>query len=282
MSKRQAAAAGAGEARQRLGRSADADDLAACAAAATRPRRSARSASGSASRSSTARSTWPGSKTRSATTSTSGPRACMAVLRPLKVVIENYPEGQVEELEAVNNPEDAAAGHAQGAVLAGAVHRAGRLPRGRRRRSSSGSRRAARCGCATPTSSSAPSVVKDADGQRRRAALHLRPGDARRQRAGRPQGEGDDPLGLGRSTPSTPRCGSTITCSRSPTRTMCRKGRDYLDNLNPELAGCGDRGKLEPSLENAEPGDAFQFERLGYFCVDPRTRSPARRSSTAR
>ena len=53
----------------------------------------------------------------------------MAVLRPLKVVIDNYPEGQVEELEAVNNPEDASAGHAQGAVLARALHRAGRLPR---------------------------------------------------------------------------------------------------------------------------------------------------------
>src|SRR5439155_16424076 len=37
-------------------------------------------------------------------------RRVMAVLRPLRVVIENYPEGQVEELEAVNNPEDASAG----------------------------------------------------------------------------------------------------------------------------------------------------------------------------
>ena len=53
----------------------------------------------------------------------------MAVLRPLKVVIDNYPEGQVEELDAVNNPEDASARDAQGAVLAGALHRAGRFPR---------------------------------------------------------------------------------------------------------------------------------------------------------
>ena len=57
------------------------------------------------------------------------PRA-MAVLEPLKVVIENYPEGQVEEMDAVNNPEDPSAGHAAGAVLTRAVHRAGRLPRG--------------------------------------------------------------------------------------------------------------------------------------------------------
>ena len=49
----------------------------------------------------------------------------MAVLNPLKVVIENYPEDQVEEFEAVNNPEDPAAGHAQGALLEGDLHRAG-------------------------------------------------------------------------------------------------------------------------------------------------------------
>ena len=54
----------------------------------------------------------------------------MGVLQPLRVVIDNYPEGQVEEMEAVNNPEDAEHGHAQSAVLARAVHRTGRLPRG--------------------------------------------------------------------------------------------------------------------------------------------------------
>ena len=41
----------------------------------------------------------------------------MAVLRPLKVVIDNYPEGQVEEMDAVNNPEDASAGYAEGPFL---------------------------------------------------------------------------------------------------------------------------------------------------------------------
>ena len=51
----------------------------------------------------------------------------MAVLRPLKVVITNYPEGQVEEVDVINNPEDAVGRHPQGAVLARAVHRARRL-----------------------------------------------------------------------------------------------------------------------------------------------------------
>ena len=54
----------------------------------------------------------------------------LAVLRPLKVVIENYPEGRVEELDAVNNPEDASHGHAQAPVLQGAVRRARRLSGG--------------------------------------------------------------------------------------------------------------------------------------------------------
>ena len=49
----------------------------------------------------------------------------MAVLRPLKVVIDNYPDGQVEELDAINNPEDAERRHAQSALLARALHRAG-------------------------------------------------------------------------------------------------------------------------------------------------------------
>ena len=86
------------------------------------------------------------------------------VLDPLKVVIENYPEGQVEEMEVVNNPEDPAAGTRQGAVLARAVDRARRLHGGARRRSSSASRPAARCACARPTSSPVPTVVKDAAG----------------------------------------------------------------------------------------------------------------------
>ena len=54
----------------------------------------------------------------------------MVVLRPLKVVITNYPEGQVELLDAQNNPEDRVGRDAEGAVLARALHRAGRFPRG--------------------------------------------------------------------------------------------------------------------------------------------------------
>ena len=80
----------------------------------------------------------------------------MAVLRPLKVTIENYPEGQVEQLEAVNNPEDPSAGTRDGDLRPRDLRRARRLHGGRRRRSSSAWRRAPRCACATPISSAAP------------------------------------------------------------------------------------------------------------------------------
>ena len=79
----------------------------------------------------------------------------MGVLRPLKVVLVNYPEGQVEELEAVNNPEDPEPGHPEGAVLPGVVYRDGRTSWRTRPRSSTAWPPGGRCGCATPTSSSA-------------------------------------------------------------------------------------------------------------------------------
>ena len=113
--------------RLRLGRSAHADASPGCAAAATRRRRSATSASASASpRSDNVVDVALLEHCVREDLNQRAPRV-MAVLRPLKVVIENYPEGQVEELDAINNPEDASGRHAQGAVLARALHRAGRL-----------------------------------------------------------------------------------------------------------------------------------------------------------
>ena len=136
------------------------------------------------------------------------PRA-MAVLRPLKVVIENYPEGPGRGAGGVEQPRGPPAGTrkvpfsrelyierddfmeraAEEVLPPGAGPRGAaalRLPRhvherreGRRRRD-------------------------------RRAALHLRPGDARRRRARRPQGQGHDALGVGRARGGRRRCGSTI------------------------------------------------------------------------
>ena len=79
----------------------------------------------------------------------------MAVLRPLKVVIENYPEGQSEELEAVNHPGRSGRRHAAGAVRPRALHRARRLHGKPAEEVLPPVAGRARCGCATPISSPA-------------------------------------------------------------------------------------------------------------------------------
>jgi len=47
------------------------------------------------------------------------------------------------------------------------------------------------------------------------------------------------------------------------------EGKDYRSNLNPKSLEVLSECRLEPSLKNAKPGDLFQFERMGYFCLDP-------------
>ena len=123
-------------------------------------------------------------------------------------------------------------------------------------------------------------VVKDADGRDHRAALHLRPGDPRRRRARRPQGEGHAALGVGRSTPSRPRRASTTTSSSSRTRTMWRKGRTSLANLNPnslEVVTC----YVEPSVVGAAARHALPVRAPGLLLRRPRLDPGASSSSTA-
>ena len=79
----------------------------------------------------------------------------MAVLDPVKLVIDNYPEGKEELCDAAQPSAEAGLGQAPGAVLARAVDRARGLTRRRRRRATSACSPATRCACATATSSSA-------------------------------------------------------------------------------------------------------------------------------
>ena len=188
----------------------------ACAGAACRRRRCAISCAASASREPTA---WSTSRmfehaVRDVLNQTAPRR--MAVLRPLKLVIENYPEGQTETLEAVNNPEDPSAGTRPSHVRAGALSSSATISWRTRRRSSSAWRPGARCGCAMAYFVTCREVVKDAAGEVVGAALHLRSGDARRQRAGRPQGAGDAALGRRRRTRCRRRSGSTSTLFDRP------------------------------------------------------------------
>ena len=136
-----------------------------------------------------------------------------AVLDPLKVVIENYPDGQVEEMEVRQQPGGPVGRQPQGALLARAVDRARRLHGGAGAQVlPPGSR---------PRGAAAVRVLRHLhrgrQGRRRQdrgAALHLRPGDARRRRARRPSPQGDAPLGVGRARRARPRSGSTTTSSR--------------------------------------------------------------------
>ena len=120
----------------------------------------------------------------------------MAVLRPLKVVIENYPEGQSEELEALNHPDNPAAGTRRLPLFPRALHRARRfhgepaeeiLPALARRRGPAALRLFHH-------------LPRIREGRRRRSrgvTLHLRSRHQRRQRARRPQGQGDAALAVG-------------------------------------------------------------------------------------
>ena len=120
----------------------------------------------------------------------------MGVLRPLRVVIDNYPEGQVGRDGSGEQPRGRHHGHAQSAVLARALHRAGRF-----------SRRSAEAVFPALARARSPAAVRlfhhlhgRGEERRRRGhrdSLHLRPGNAWRQRAGRAQGEIDHSLGFG-------------------------------------------------------------------------------------
>ena len=197
----------------------------------------------------------------------------MAVLRPLRVVIENYPEGQVEEMEAVNNPEDAAMGTRRvpfSRVVYIEQDDFREVPPPKYHRLSPGVEVRLRYAYLITCTG----VVKDP-----RAARSSRCGPATtrpRAAATRPTGARSRPPSTGcrRPMPSTPRCGSTRRSSRWRTRTTCPRVRTSSESLNPRsletLQGC----KLEPSLAAAIPGARMQFERLGYFCADPEDSRP--------
>jgi glutaminyl-tRNA synthetase len=194
----------------------------------------------------------------------------MAVLRPLKVVLTNYPDGQVEQLDAINNPEDESAGTRkvpfskvlyieQEDFLEDPPKQFFRLAPGREVRL----RYAYFITC--------EKAIKDERGNI--VELHCTYDPATRG--------GDAPEG--RKVKATLHWVSAQHAVDAEARLydhLCRiedlsevpEGEDWKDYLNPKsleaLAAC----RLEPSLAAAEPGSQWQFERLGYFCVDPDSR----------
>jgi glutaminyl-tRNA synthetase len=194
------------------------------------------------------------------------PRA-MAVLRPLKVVIDNYPENQKEGLELAVNPENPSAGVRK-----------------------------------VPFSRELYIEQDDFREDPPKQFFRLSPGREVRLRGGyfirctdvRKNDEGEvvevhctyDPETRSGNAPDKRKVKSTIHWVSSgdaldaevrlydklfstPNPSDTQQGQDFTANLNPNslevVLGC----KLEHTLVNAKPGDRYQFERLGYFCVDP-------------
>jgi glutaminyl-tRNA synthetase len=190
----------------------------------------------------------------------------MAVLRPVKVVITNYPEGQVEHVDVINNPEDPRAGlrkvpFSRELYIERDDFREDppkkffRLAPGREVR--------LRCAyfitCQEVVKGAAGEIVElrctydpatrggDApDGRRVKATLHW--------------------VSAPHAIPVDVRLYDRLFTAEDPERDA---GRSFIEYLNPSslevLTGC----QAEPSLGSARVADRFQFERLGYFCVDP-------------
>jgi glutaminyl-tRNA synthetase len=194
------------------------------------------------------------------------PRA-MAVLRPLKIVIENYPEGKDEFVEVANNPEDSAAGMRQVPFSREIYIEQDdfrEVPPPKYYRLSPGKEVRLR----NAYFITAKSVVKDADGQIVEVRCTY------------------DPASRGGNSPDGRKVKSTIHWVSAGHAIQAEiriydklftksdpgdfeEGETFLDNLNPDSLETLLDAKLEPSLASAKVQDRYQFERVGYFCVDP-------------
>jgi len=193
----------------------------------------------------------------------------MAVLRPLRLIIDNYPEGQVEHMEAVNNPEDPSQGTRQvpfSRVLYIEQDDFREDPPKQYFRLSPGREVRLRYGYLVTCTS----VVKDASGQVTEVHCSY------------------DPATRGGNTPDGRKVKGTIHwvsaehtidaevrlydnlfTKENPSEVA--EGQDFTANLNPNSLEVVSAAKLEPSVRDAKPGSRYQFERLGYFSVDPDT-----------
>src|SRR6266404_2621016 len=190
----------------------------------------------------------------------------MTGLRPLKVVIDNYPEGQIEEAEAVNNPEDESAGKRKvpfSKVLYIEQDDFREDPPKQYYRLSPGREVRLRYGYFI----TAKTMVKNARGEV--VEVHCTYDPATRG--------GNSPDG--RKVKSTIHWVSAAHTIDAEVRVydklftkedpnQVEEGQEFTANLNPNSLEVIAQAKLEPSLANAPIESRYQFERLGYFCVD--------------
>jgi glutaminyl-tRNA synthetase len=190
----------------------------------------------------------------------------MAVLRPIKLVITNFPEGQVEYCEVQNNPEDASAGTRQVPFSREIYIEQDdfrEVPPPKYYRLSPGKEVRLRNAFFV----TAQSVVKDADGNITEVHCTY------------------DPASKGGNSPDGRKVKATIhwvSCQHALSAEVriyehlfakadpydFPEGGDLFDNLNPNSLEVIPDSKLEPSLADAKLGQYYQFERVGYFCLD--------------
>ena len=190
----------------------------------------------------------------------------MAVLNPLKVIITNFPEGHVEELQAINNPEDPSAGTRtiyftkelyieREDFMEEPPKKFFRLAPGVEVRMRYGF--FIRC----------TDVIKDAEGNILELHCTYDPATS----------GGNSPDG--RKVKGTIHWASVSHAIEAEVRLFERlflnenpedvaEGESFIDNMNPESLTVISKAYVEPSLATTQPLDRFQFERLGYFCTD--------------
>jgi glutaminyl-tRNA synthetase len=192
----------------------------------------------------------------------------MAVLRPLRVVIENYPEGQVEEFEAVNNPEDPGAGTRllpfsrdlyieREDFQEEPPKKWFRLGPGREVRL----KHAYYITCVD--------VVKDPDTGE---VVELRcTYDPESRGGGTPDGRKVRGtlhwVSAAHALDAEVRLYDPLFSETDPLDVP--EGQDFVENINPKSLEVLTGAKVEPSLIEASPGTVFQFLRMGYFATDP-------------
>lgn len=197
----------------------------------------------------------------------------MAVIKPLRIVIDNYPQGEMEELDAINNPEDASAGTRKlpfGREIYIEHDDFREIPPPKYYRLSPGKevrlRYAYFIKCVRVVKDESGNVVElgctydpatrggDApDGRKVKATIHW--------------------VSAQHGIHATARLYDTLFTRANPDSGP--EGASFLDFLNPNSLEVVDNLIVEPSVAGATVGSRFQFERTGYFCVDPET-TPSR------
>ena len=194
----------------------------------------------------------------------------MAVLHPIKVVIDNYPDGMVEELDAINNPEDPLAGTRKIPFTKELFIEKDdfcEVPPPKYYRLFPGNEVRLRYGylitCTGVTKDPISGEIVEIhcnydpatrggdapDGRRVKSTIHW--------------------VSATHSIPAEVRLYERLFSQEDPYE--LEEGQDFTANINPNSMEIINHCRVEPDLRTSRPGDIFQFERVGYFCVDPDT-----------